>query len=229
MALQDEFTPAQLAKYIDHTLLKPDAQPTDIEKLCAEALQHQLFGICVNSSYLPLATSLLQKSTVTTVAVIGFPLGAASSYAKAKEAEWCVKQGAREIDMVIHLGWLKAGLQSEVCADIREVVNASQGALVKVIIETALLSDDQKRVACALSVDAGAQFVKTCTGFSGGGATKEDIALMRSVVGPNLGVKASGGVKTFTQAVDLIRAGATRIGTSNGVQLVTGKNISGGY
>lgn len=227
--MQDEITPEKLGVYIDHTLLKPDSQPKAIEAVCDEAQQHKLFGVCVNSSFLPIVVSRLKETLVTPVAVIGFPLGAAASASKAFEAEWCVEQGAQEVDMVIHLGWLKSGAHEKVRQDIRDVVTASGNALVKVIIETALLNDEEKKLACALAVQGGAKFVKTCTGFSGGGATVEDIRLMRSVVGPNIGVKASGGVKTFSQAAELIRAGATRIGTSNGVQLVTGKNILGGY
>ncbi len=227
--MQDEITQDKLGVYIDHTLLKPDAQLRAIENLCDEALQHKLFGVCVNSSFLPTVASRLKNTLVAPVAVIGFPLGAAASESKAFEAEWSVEQGAQEIDMVIHLGWLKSGSHDKVRQDIRDVVTASGNALVKVIIETGLLNEEEKKLACTLAVQGGAHFVKTCTGFNGGGATVADIALMRSVVGPKVGVKASGGVKTFLQAAELIRAGATRIGTSNGVHLVTGKIIEGGY
>lgn len=227
--MQELITAQHLAKYIDHTLLRPDATPQDIEKLCSEALKHSFFGVCVNSSYIKQVSQLLNGSSVLPVAVIGFPLGACSTEAKAYEASWCVDNGAKEIDMVLHVGLLKSGNHKQVEEDIRAVVQACKGVPLKVILETALLNQEEKIAACKLSVSAGAQFVKTCTGFGGGAATVEDISLMRTVVGPNLGVKASGGVKSLEQAQNLIAAGANRIGTSSGVMLVTGQKPQGGY
>ncbi|MCE3009444.1 MAG: deoxyribose-phosphate aldolase [Proteobacteria bacterium] len=218
-----------LASYIDHTLLKPDVTPEQIEILCREAAEHRFFGVCINSSYIALAKKTLSGTPVKVVSVIGFPLGVMETSAKAFEAQRAVQLGADEIDMVIHIGQLKAGNFSYVKEDIKAVVTAAQGKPVKVILETCLLSEEQKRKACEISVDAGAHFVKTSTGFGGGGATTEDIALMRSVVGPKVGVKASGGVKTTEQAWELIKAGANRLGTSSGVQLIQGKNSTGGY
>lgn len=218
-----------LAATIDHTLLKPESSSEQIRKICQEAIDCQFFGVCVNSSWVPLAASLLKGQKPQTVAVIGFPLGAMSSKAKAFEAEWCVREGAREIDMVLHLGALKEKNWSLVKEDIATVVRASQGALVKVILETGLLNDEEKKAACLLTVEAGAHFVKTCTGFNVGAATVEDIQLMRKTVGPQFGVKASGGIKTQAQALALIEAGATRLGTSSGVALVQGQTVAGGY
>ncbi len=218
-----------LASYIDQTLLKPDASTQQIRTLCAQARAYQLFGVCVNSGFIELAANELKGSQVRPVAVVGFPLGAMATVAKSFEAEKCVKWGALEIDMVLSIGHLKENDLAFVKKDISEVVRASQGALVKVIIETSLLTDEEKRTACSLSADAGAHFVKTSTGFNGGGATVSDIKLMKSVVGSHLGVKASGGIKTREQAWALIHAGATRIGTSSGVELVTGATAKGGY
>ncbi|MFN7453426.1 MAG: deoxyribose-phosphate aldolase [Pseudobdellovibrionaceae bacterium] len=218
-----------LASYIDHTLLKPEVTPDQIETLCREAAEHRFFGVCVNSCYIALAKKSLTGTSVKVVSVVGFPLGVMETSAKAFEAQRAVQLGADEIDMVINVGHFKAGNFNYVKDDIKAVVTAAQGKPVKVILETSLLNEEQKRKACELSVDAGAHFVKTSTGFGGGGATKEDILLMRSVVGPKLGVKASGGVKNTEQAWEMIKAGATRLGTSSGVQLVQGKASSGGY
>lgn len=219
----------QLAAYIDHTLLKPDATENQILKICQEAKEFSFFGVCVNSSWLPLVVSQLSGTSVKPVAVIGFPLGTANTLSKAFEAEWCVKNGAQEIDMVIHVGKLKDRRDDEVVEDIRSVVKASHPAIVKVILETALLTEEEKVRACKLAVQSGAHFVKTSTGFGGGGATVEDIRLMRTTVGPQIGVKASGGVKTAEQAWALIEAGATRLGTSSGVSLAQGQKSQGGY
>lgn len=218
-----------MQQYIDHTLLKPEATSAQVIQLCQEAKQYGFFGVCVNSSFIPLVAKELAGSKVAAVAVVGFPLGAMASEVKAFEAEWCVKHGAREIDMVIAIGALKEKNYDFVRKDIHAVVQASHGALVKVIIETSLLTEDEKRIASALAVEGGAQFVKTSTGFNGGGATVSDIQLMRAVVGPNIGVKASGGVKTREQAMEMIAAGATRIGTSSGILLAQGKTATGGY
>jgi deoxyribose-phosphate aldolase len=227
---QEEWVQDQsLAPFIDQTLLKPEVTESQIRKLCADARLHKFFGVCVNSSFIELASHELQGSDVRPVSVVGFPLGAMHTKAKAFEAEQAVLLGAKEIDMVLSIGRLKEKDFNYVKRDIKAVVTASSGALVKVILETALLTDDEKRAACQISVEAGAHFVKTSTGFGGGGATVADIELMRSTVGPKVGVKASGGVKTREQAIAMIGAGATRIGTSSGVELVLGQEIKGGY
>lgn len=212
------------AKMIDHTLLKPDATPDQVAQLCFEAKKYGFASVCINPSWVPLSAQLLQGSTVKVCTVIGFPLGATAPEVKAFEAQNAIKQGATEIDMVINIGALKARDLELVARDIRGVVKSSheQGAIVKVIIETALLNDEEKTIACLISKEAGADFVKTSTGFASGGATVHDIALMRRVVGPEMGVKASGGVRTFEDADNMIKAGATRIGASAGVKIIQG-------
>ncbi len=214
-------TPRSLAGLLDHTLLKPEATAKDIERLCAEAVRHGFKGVCVNPSRLALAAGLLAGCSPMPITVVGFPLGAAETRAKAREAAWCVEAGAREIDMVLNVGALKDGDHGLAGRDVAAVVQAA-GVPVKVIIETGLLDDREKETACRLAADAGAAFVKTCTGFSRGGATCEDVALMRRVVGSTLGVKASGGVRTREQALCLVAAGADRIGTSASVVIVEG-------
>jgi deoxyribose-phosphate aldolase len=211
-----------LAALIDHTLLKPDATPDQITQLCDEARQYRFASVCVNPVYVPLCARLLAGGPVAVCTVIGFPLGATTTKTKVFEATQAAGNGARELDMVIPVGALKAGMYGDVADDIRQVVEAghARGALVKVIIETSLLSDAEKVAACMLAARVGADFVKTSTGFSGGGATVADIALMRRVVGPEVGVKASGGVRTLADAQALIAAGATRIGASAGVAIV---------
>ena len=209
-----------LAKMIDHTLLKANATSTDIRRICAEAREHGFASVCVNSCHAKLVTQELAGSGVKTCCVVGFPLGAMSSEAKAFEAECAVSQGASEIDMVINVGALKEGNDTYVLDDIRSVVEAAKPAIVKVIIETCLLTDEEKVRACALSEKAGAAIVKTSTGFSTGGANVHDVALMRKTVGERLGVKASGGIHTPQEAKALIDAGACRIGASNGVALL---------
>lgn len=218
-----------LNRYIDHTLLKPEATPQQIQILCEEALVHNFFGVCVNSTHIPMAKKILAGSTVSPVAVIGFPLGAMSSDAKSFETEWVVKNGAVEVDMVISIGHLKFKDYNYVRNDIQSVVKACGPSKLKVIIETALLTEEEKKIACQLAVEAGAHFVKTCTGFSGGAASVSDVQLMKSVVGPNVEVKASGGIKDEASAWNLIHAGATRLGTSSGVQIVKGQETMGGY
>ena len=212
------------ARYVDHTLLAMDATEMQIAKLCEEAQQHNFYAVCVNSGYVPLAAQLLQESTVKVCSVIGFPLGATTTDIKATEARKALRDGAREIDMVINVGALKSGDQELVYTDISKVVDAAHevGAICKVILETALLTDEEKVIASALAKRAKADFVKTSTGFGPGGATVYDVALMRETVGPEMGVKASGGVRTAHQAEDMIAAGATRIGASAGVQIVSG-------
>lgn len=219
----------QLNKYIDHTLLKPEAQMAQIEKLCQEARDHKFFSVCVNTSYVQACTSLLKGSDVTVCCVVGFPLGAMDTISKAFETKTAIANGAGEIDMVIQIGALKDRRLDYVRDDIKAVVEAAQGRKVKVIIETSLLNDEDKSLACKAALDAGAHFVKTSTGFAGGGATVEDVKLMKSIVGNKMEVKASGGVKNAEQALALIEAGATRLGTSSGVALVQGQQSQGGY
>ena len=213
----------KLAPYIEHTLLRADATVDDIIRLCQEAVEHKFFGVCVNPGYADLAAHLLRGSGVKTVAVIGFPLGATFTAVKVCEAKETVRCRADELDMVMNIGAAKAGIWDAVTADIREVVAAADGRPVKVIIETALLTDEEKRRACRAAVEAGAAFVKTSTGFSGGGATVADVRLMRSVVGDKAGIKAAGGIRTREQALALLEAGAARLGTSAGVSLVAGE------
>lgn len=217
-----------MQRYIDHTLLKPEATPNDIRKLCSEALTHNFFSVCVNSTYVPLCKDLLKESAVKVCAVVGFPLGAMSTSAKAFETKQAVSDGADEVDMVIHIGSLKAGLYDLVQKDIEAVVNAAGGKTVKVIIETSLLSEEEKIKACELSMAAKAHFVKTSTGFNGGGATVADIQLMKSIVKSSLQVKASGGIKDLATAEAMINAGATRLGTSSGIHLISGQTVAGG-
>lgn len=215
-------TDTPIAALIDHTLLKPEATPAQIEALCAEAARYRFASVCVNPAFVPLCAGLLRSSPVAVCTVIGFPLGATTTKTKVFEATQAAGNGARELDMVIAIGRLKAGEYREVAEDIHAVVAAGHaaGALVKVIVETALLSDEEKALACLLAARAGADFVKTSTGFSGGGATAADIALMRRAVGPGLGVKASGGVRTLADARAMVAAGADRIGASAGVAIV---------
>ena len=212
--------------YIDHTLLKPDATPAQVEKLCAEAREHHFASVCVNPHYVNLAAKLLDGSDVKVCTVIGFPLGMNDTCIKAAEAAQAVVDGADELDMVINIGMHKSGDIAFTEQDIRAVVEAGSGKLVKVIIETALLTDEEKVSACLAAQRAGADYVKTCTGFSGGAASVEDIALMRKTVGPNMGVKASGGVRDYATAKALIEAGATRIGASAGIAIISGQAAS---
>ena len=219
-----------LASMIDHTLLKPDATADQIAQLCYEARKYKFASVCVNPTHVKLCAELLQGTQVKVCTVIGFPLGASAPEVKAFEAQTAIKDGATEIDMVINIGAVKAGDLTLVARDIYEVVKVGHGAgaIVKVIIETALLNEEEKITACLLSKEAGADFVKTSTGFSGGGATVEDIHLMRRVVGPEMGVKASGGVRDFEDAQNMVNAGATRLGASAGVKIVQGALASNG-
>ncbi len=211
-----------LAGMIDHTLLKPDATSDKIAQLCFEARKYHFASVCVNPTHVKLCADLLRDSDVKVCTVIGFPLGATSTEVKTFETRNALDNGATEIDMVINIGALKAGDADLVARDIRGVVEVAHAAnaLVKVIIETALLTDEEKVVACLLAKEAGADYVKTSTGFSGGGATVHDIELMRRTVGPSLGVKASGGIHTHEEAEALVAAGATRIGASAGVKII---------
>lgn len=212
-----------IAGMIDHTLLKADATKPQIEKLCEEAKEYKFASVCVNPTWVAAAKEMLTGSGVKVCTVIGFPLGATTSETKAFETSDAIEKGAEEVDMVINIGALKDGNDELVEKDIRAVMDAAKGkALTKVIIETSLLTDEEKTRACQLAVKAGADYVKTSTGFSTGGATIEDIALMRKTVGPEIGVKASGGVRNTEDTEKMIRAGATRIGASAGVSIVNG-------
>jgi len=217
-----------LARHIDHTLLKADARAADIEKLCAEAREHAFWSVCVNGSRVAQAASLLENSEVKVAAVVGFPLGAMDSDAKRFETEGVIDLGAQEIDLLLNIARLKDGDDRYVLREIRDVVEAAQGVPVKVIFETCLLTTEEKLRACSLSVEAGARFVKTSTGFSTGGATLEDVRLMRGAVGPKIGVKASGGIRDTATALAMIAAGANRLGTSAGVAIVLGHDSAPG-
>ena len=207
-------------KLIDHTLLKQDATPEQIMKLCFEAKEFDFMSVCVNPAYVPLAHELLKDSDVKVCTVIGFPLGMNLTKTKVEEAMLAVNQGADEVDMVINVGMLKSENDEYVENEIRLIKESINGKLLKVIIETCLLTDEEKVRACLLSKEAGADFVKTSTGFSKGGATVEDVILMRKTVGPDMGVKASGGVRTHEDLLAMVEAGATRIGTSNGTKII---------
>jgi deoxyribose-phosphate aldolase len=209
-----------IAQLIDHTLLKPEATPADIIRLCEDAKEYQFAAVCLNPAFVELGANCLYNSKVNLATVIGFPLGANTIEIKAAEVTQAVERGATELDMVINIGHLKANDLEYVEDDIHAVVDAANGNLVKVIIETALLTDEEKRTACRLALKAGAHFVKTSTGFSKSGATVEDVRLMRMEVGDDMGVKASGGIRSFADAMKMVAAGANRLGTSAGVQIV---------
>ena len=211
-----------LSRYIDHTLLKADATENEVIKLCNEAKEYDFFSVCINPGFVEIAAKELSESNVAVCTVIGFPLGASTPETKAFETRDAIQKGAAEVDMVINISKLKDKKDEEVLKDIKAVVDAAdKKALVKVIIETCLLTDEEKERACKLAKDAGADFVKTSTGFSTGGATKEDIALMRKTVGPDMGVKASGGVRDYKTAMEMINAGASRIGASASISIVS--------
>lgn len=220
-----------LARMIDHTLLKANATEAEIVKLAEEAKEYKFASVCVNPTWVQKAAEILKDAEeVKVCTVIGFPLGATTSETKAFETKNAIEKGATEVDMVINIGALKDKQYDLVEKDIKAVVDAAKGkALTKVIIETCLLNDEEKEIACKLSVKAGADFVKTSTGFSTGGATVEDIALMRKTVGPDIGVKASGGVRSLEDAQNMIEAGATRIGASSGVAIVNGLTSDSSY
>ncbi|GIP61598.1 MULTISPECIES: deoxyribose-phosphate aldolase [Virgibacillus] len=219
-----------LAKYIDHTQLKPDTTKEKIAQIVEEAKEHDFASVCVNPYWVPYCFEQLKATSVKVCTVIGFPLGATSTFAKVEETKQAIKDGATEVDMVINIGALKSGDKQTVLADIEAVVKAAEGqALTKVIIETSLLTEEEKVQACQLAKQAGADFVKTSTGFSGGGATVEDIRLMRKTVGPDMGVKASGGIRDLATTKAMIEAGATRIGASAGVSILKGEQGNSGY
>ena len=218
-----------LNQYIDHTILKANAVEGDIRQLCAEAREHQFFSVCVNSAWVPTARELLAGSPVKVCAVVGFPLGAMSSAAKAYEAKQAVADGADEIDMVINVGWLKDGKAAAVRDEIRTIKEAIGTRVLKVIIETCYLDDAEKALACTLAVEAGADFVKTSTGFGTGGATVDDVRLMLDTVKGKALVKASGGVRDAAAANQYVEMGVMRLGTSNGIKIVAGEAVTGGY
>lgn len=211
---------AELVSYIDHTLLKPDATTEQIKKLCQEASENNFKAVCINPGYVSLAAEILKGTGVAVATVIGFPLGATTSRIKGAETAEAVENGAGELDVVLNIGRLKAGDSGYVLADLRQVVQSAQGRPVKVIIETALLTDNEKVKACQLAVEAGAAFVKTSTGFAKGGATVTDVQLMRQTVGPKVGVKASGGIRDLAALKAMVAAGANRIGTSSAVAIL---------
>lgn len=217
-----EITKKNVAGIIDHTNLKPEASEEQIIKLCAEAKEYEFASVCVNPGYVSLAAEQLKGSAVNVCTVIGFPLGANTSSVKAFETRDAIANGATEVDMVVNIGMIKSGKWDYVKDDIRAVVEAANGTLVKVIIETCLLTDEEKVKVCELAKEAGADFVKTSTGFSKWGAKPEDVALMRKTVGPEMGVKASGGIHTAEEAIACINAGATRLGVSAGIAVVNG-------
>lgn len=213
-------TPQELAKYIDHTLLKPEATRNDIERLCQEARQYGFYSVCVNSCRVELARFFLEDSDVKVCSVVGFPLGAMDGDAKRYETEVAVDEGAHEIDVVMNIGLLKDGENQKVLRELRDIVEAADDRIVKVIIETCLLTEEEKIRACEIILDSGAKFVKTSTGFNSGGATIEDVKLLRKAVGEKFGVKAAGGIGDAKTAIAMIEAGANRIGTSKGVKII---------
>jgi deoxyribose-phosphate aldolase len=220
---------SQMAKYIDHTLLKPTATRKDIIKLCGEAREYGFASVCVNSSWIKIAAEDLAGCPTMAIAVVGFPLGAMATHSKAEETRQAIRDGAEEIDMVINIGALKGGDFDLVYDDICAVVKAAGGWPVKVILETTMLTRDEKITGCTISKAAKAHFVKTSTGFGGGGATIEDVLLMRSIVGEEMGVKASGGVRNAVDLQNMVKAGANRIGASAGIAIVSGKTSKSGY
>ncbi|SEQ14054.1 deoxyribose-phosphate aldolase [Basfia succiniciproducens] len=222
--------PQELAKFIDHTALTAEKTAQDIIKLCDEAIENRFWSVCINPCYIPLAKEKLAATSVKICTVIGFPLGANLTSVKAFEAQESIKAGAQEIDMVINVGWIKSGEWDKVRSDIQAVLQACNGTLLKVILETCLLTPDEIVKACEICRDLKVGFVKTSTGFNKGGATVEDVALMRQTVGDKLGVKASGGIRDTQTAIAMINAGATRIGASAGIAIIKGlQDNSGGY
>lgn len=215
-------TRAELATYIDHSLLKPDATRVEIAQICAEALEYGFATVCVNPVWVSFVAKQLVRSQVGIATTVGFPLGATTAFTKVEEARDAIRNGATEIDMVLNIGALKSGYESFVRDEIRAVVNDVAAVPVKVILECCYLSEDEKRRACQLCAESGAAYVKTSTGFGESGATLDDVRLMKGEVGEKLGIKAAGGIRTYEQAVAFIDAGATRIGTSNGIVILNG-------
>jgi len=209
-----------LSKYIDHTLLRADASIDEIEKLCAEADRYGFCSVCVNSAYVKNAKEFLRNQDVKVCSVVGFPLGAMCTKAKSFEAKCAIEDGASEIDMVINVGWVKSGRFDLVQSDIKSLRDTCRGVVLKVIFETALLNKEQIQKVCEISKELGVDFVKTSTGFSTRGASVEDVKIMKSVVGDKIGIKASGGIRSYEKAVEMMEAGATRLGTSSGIKIV---------
>jgi deoxyribose-phosphate aldolase len=221
--------PKELARLIDHTLLKADARARDIEKLCREAREHGFYSVCVHGSWVELARARLEDTDIKVASVTGFPLGAMDADVKRYETEAAIDAGAHEVDAVLNIGRLKDGDNKYVLRELRDIVEAADERPVKVIIETALCTDEEKIRACHLIEEAGAQFVKTSTGFGSGGATIEDVKLLRTNVSEKIGVKASGGIRDLLTALAMIEAGATRLGTSSGIAIVQGAGEGGSY
>ena len=225
-----DISPQEMARFIDHTLLKPDAVFSQFDQLCDEAKKYNFYSVCVNSSKVAYVAKKLRGSSVKVCSVIGFPLGEMEKRSKAFEARTAIDHGAHELDMVLNIGALKSGNLKLVEEDIRAVKRAMRSTTVlKVILETSLLTESEKILTCEICKKTEVDFVKTSTGFGGGGATVEDIQLMRGVVGPNMGVKASGGIRDFATAVAMIKAGANRIGSASGVSIITGTRAQGSY
>lgn len=218
----------KINKYIDHTLLKPTATTAEIKILCEEAVLHNFFSVCINSGYVSYAYNMLKNTNINICSVVGFPLGAMSMKAKIFEAEQALSDGANEIDMVINIGLLKSGKTNEVLEEISRIKEKCGKNILKVIIETCYLTEEEKRIACLLSVEAGADYVKTSTGFGSSGATIEDVLLMRETIQGKAKIKASGGIRDYQTAINYIKEGVQRIGTSNGVAII-GKKIGEGY
>lgn len=210
---------------IEHTMLKPDATASDIAKLCHEAIKHHFYAICINSSWVGLAAEILDVSPVKIVSTAAFPLGACGTLVKCREIEYAISLGAHEVDFVLNIGWLKSGDLHLIAQEFRDIVEAASGTPLKVILETCLLNDQEKKIACQLAVGAGIAFVKTSTGFSLTGATIDDVRLMRQAVGKQAGVKASGGIRDLETALKMLDAGADRLGTSSGVSIVTSSEV----
>lgn len=223
-------SPGELAQYIDHTLLSATATLNDVERICDEAIKYSFKTVCINPIYVKIAAQKLSGSNVLPITVVGFPLGANSTGIKAAETRKAVDHGAKEIDMVLGIGHLKSVNYTKTESDIKEVVKAADGLPVKVILETCLLTDQEKILACKMAMNAGAHFVKTSTGFGGGGATVHDVQLLRKTVGAALGVKASGGIRSYSDAMSMIKAGANRLGASAGIEIIKASvksNVSG--
>ncbi|MBN1499618.1 MAG: deoxyribose-phosphate aldolase [Spirochaetes bacterium] len=218
----------EINTYIDHTILKADATVSDVKKICDEAKEYEFASVCINPANLEFAAGQLKGTGVKTCVVVGFPLGANTKAVKLFETEDCIKNGADEIDMVINVGFLKSGRTDEVCEEIREIKKVCGNRILKVIIETCYLTDEEKKTACELAVKAGADFVKTSTGFGTGGATEADVKLMKAAVGNKALVKASGGVRDFTTAMKMIESGASRLGTSNGIAIIKDRPAEAG-
>ena len=227
--MNEEISRLAVLSMIDHTILKPNASMDEIAVLCQEARTHKFCSVCVNSCHVDFCAKELANTDVKVCTVVGFPLGAMSTEGKAFEAAKAIEDGAGEIDMVLNVGWVKSGEMDRVKADIKAVLDACKGVCLKVILETGLLTEEEKIACCEICRDLGVGFVKTSTGFGHGGASVEDVTLMRKIVGADIGVKASGGVRSFETAVEMIKAGANRLGTSSGVAIAEGQSSESAY